>query len=107
TDTTDTTTGMMGDPYGPCPNGDGDCLPGEVCHSGSQNGNDYNFCTSGECNGNNDCGITPDDACANPPGDGSMNDFCVPATCDMQNPCPIDGMICVGGFNGGVCAWPG
>ena len=111
TDTTTDTTGMMIDPYGPCPSGDdADCAPGEICITGTQNGNDWSVCTPGECNGDGDCTEPgfPDQGCHDLPGDGQPINYCVPQTCNMMTPCP-DGMQCYPGFGMGnppVCAWP-
>src|SRR5690606_24079682 len=95
-------------PYGPCPNGDEDCAPGEVCVTGGQQGNNWTICTPGECEGEDDCDATPDDVCADAPGDGVPLDYCLPATCSQQDPCP-DGMQCYTGFGPNaqsVCLWP-
>ncbi|MFV8751311.1 hypothetical protein ACNOYE_12270 [Nannocystaceae bacterium ST9] len=112
TDTTDTTTTDTGDPppYQACPNGDADCLPGEVCVTGLANQGQlpWTMCTSGMCASDDDCAVDDNDICTDLPGDGQPLDYCVPLTCDMQNPCP-DPMQCAISFGGGnpsVCVWP-
>lgn len=116
TDTTDTTTdttdtGVDPLPYQACPNGDADCLPDEVCITGTANQGQlpWSMCTSGECGDDDECAFDDNDVCNDLPGDGEPIEYCVPVLCDMQNPCP-DSMECAIGFGGGgatsVCVWP-
>lgn len=111
--TTDTgatdTTGGDPLPYQACPGGDADCAPGEICVTGTANQGQlpWTMCTSGTCNGDDECTVDDNDFCNDLPGDGEPIDYCVPLFCDDQNPCP-DPMQCAAGFGGGtsVCVWP-
>lgn len=109
TDMSTTDTGNDPMPYQACPNGDGDCAPGEVCVMGAAMMGQvpWTMCTSGECNGDDDCAVDDNDSCNDLPGDGQPIDYCVPFECSDNNPCP-DSMVCVAGFGGGtsVCVWP-
>lgn len=114
TDTTDTdtteTTDTGGDPlYQACPGGeDAECADGEICVTGDNNGMDWSMCTSGECNGDDDCSVDDNDFCSDLPGDGEPIDYCVPLACSMMNPCPMD-MFCAQpfGMTQPVCVWGG
>ena len=110
-DSTDTDTGGGPVPYGECPSGDdADCLfPGEICHTGTQGGQDWSICTHG-CNGQPDCDAEPDDLCSDLPGDMMFANYCAPLACDHNNDdedCP-EAMFCADGYQGAndVCLWP-
>lgn len=96
-------------PYGPCPNGDGDCLDNEQCVQGmNMMMGPWTICVPGECDNEGDCDTIPDDICNDAPGDGEAVDYCLPAECDDNTPCP-NGMECFApnmGFGTSVCLWP-
>ncbi len=105
-ETDDPTTGPGGRPaYGPCPNGDSDCMANEACIT-TGGVMPETACLVQECVSNDECPPAPMGSTAVPQCtdiDGDSDTDCV-LVCDSQ-PCPA-GMICFARTFPQVCLWP-